>query len=66
MLADQFEWGRGRMADFFLRPPTLTDSNFAAIWPTDPKFLAFKDLNILKKYNKYQEASSILRMTLFT
>ena len=38
------DWGRGRPADFFLRPPTLTASNFAAVWPTDPKFLAIKDL----------------------
>ena len=30
------DWGRGRLADFFLRPPTLTASNFAALWPTDP------------------------------
>ena len=25
------DWGRGRLADFFLRPPTLTASNFAAL-----------------------------------
>ena len=56
------DWGRGRLADFFLRPPTLTASNFAALWPADPKFLALKDLNLLKKYTKYQEASSILRV----
>ena len=46
------DWGRGRPADFFLRPPTLTASNFAALWPTDPKFSAFKHLNLLKKHIK--------------
>ena len=56
------DWGRGRPADFFLRPPTLTASNFAALWPTDPKFSAFKHLNLLKKHTKNQEASSILRV----
>ena len=48
--ADWFEGGRGQMADFFLRPPTLTASNFAAIWPKDLKFTVIKDLNLLKKY----------------
>ena len=60
--ADWFGWGRGRLADFFLRPPTLTAGNFAALWPTDPKFLALKDLNLLKKYIKNQETSSILKV----
>ena len=50
------------MADFFMRPPTLTTGNFEAIWPKDLKFLAIKDLNCLNKYAKYQEASSILRV----
>ena len=54
------DWGR--LADFFLRPPTLTASNFAALWSTDPKFSAFKHLNLLKKHTKNQEASSILRV----
>ena len=48
------------MADFFVRPPTLTTDNFEAIWPKDLKFSAIKDLNYLKKYTKYQEASNIL------
>ena len=56
------DWGRGRLADIFLRPPTLIASNFAALWPTDPKFLTLKDLNPLKKYSKNQEASSILKV----
>ena len=30
-LADWLKWGRGQVADFFLRPPTLTASNFAAL-----------------------------------
>ena len=60
--ADWFKWGRGQLADFFLRPPTLIASNFAALWHTDPKFLPKKDLNLLKKYTKNQEASSILRV----
>ena len=38
------------MADFFLRPPTLTAGNFEALSPTDPKFLALKDLNLFKKH----------------
>ena len=58
--ADWFECGRGSMADFFVRPPTLTTGNFEAIWPKDLKISAIKDLNRLKKYVKYQEASSIL------
>ena len=60
--ADWFKWGKGWAADFFLRPPTLTASNFAALWPTDPKFLAIKDLNLFKKCIKNQEASSILKV----
>ena len=60
--ADRFEWGRGRTADFFLRPPTLTVGNFEALWPKDPKFSALKDLNLLKKHTKNQEASIILRV----
>ena len=58
--ADWFECGRGQMADFFVRPPTLTTGNFGAIWPKDLKISEIKDLNRLKKYAKYQEASNIL------
>ena len=54
--------GWGCMADFFVRPPNLTIGNFEAIWPKDLKFLAFKDLNYLKKYVKYQKTSSNLRV----
>ena len=49
--ADWFEWGRGRWADFFLWPPTLTAGNFEALWPTDPKFSVLKDLNPFLKYS---------------
>ena len=40
----------------------LTTGNFEAISPKDLKFLAIKNLNYLKKYAKFQEASSILRI----
>ena len=36
--------------------------NFAALWPTDSKFSAIKDLNFLKKHTKNQVASSILKV----
>jgi len=38
------------VADFFLRTPTLKANNFAALFPTDPKFLALKDLNLFSKF----------------
>ena len=57
MRADRFELGRGWMADFFLRPPTLTDNNFKALKSTDPIFTVFKDLNLFKNHIENQEAS---------
>ena len=60
--ANRFECGQGWKADFFFRPPTLIAKNFAALSTTNPKFSAFKDLNLLKKYIKNQEAISILRV----
>ena len=60
--ADWFERGRGQSADIFLWPPTLTAGNFEALWPTDPKFSALKDLNLFKTVPKVQEASIILRV----
>ena len=45
------------MADFFLRPPTLTASNFKALSAIDPIFTVLKDLNLLKNYTKSQKAS---------
>ena len=41
---------------------SLVAGNFAALWLTDPKFSAFKVLNLFKKYTKNQEASSIFRV----
>ena len=38
--------GMAEAADFFLRTPSLTASNFAALCPTDPKFKALKDLHL--------------------
>ena len=35
--------GKGRAADFFWRPPTLTIGNFAALWPTYHIFQVWKD-----------------------
>ena len=52
------------MADFFVRPPTLITGKFGALLPKDFKISAIKDLHCLKKYAKYQEASSILRVGL--
>ena len=60
--ANWFERGRGRMADFFLRPPTLTAGNFEALQPTDFKFSALIDWNVLKRQLKYQEAINNFRV----
>ena len=57
MQAKWFEWGRGRLAHIFLRPPTLKVGNFEALLCTDPKLLALKDLILFKKYIKNQKAS---------
>ena len=62
MRADRFECGRGRMADFSLRPPTLTADNFETLYLRDPKFLALKDLYSLKKYDEYQKTSYNFRL----
>ena len=40
----------------------LMAGNFAALWSRDPKFSAFKHLNLLKKHTRNQETSSILRV----
>ena len=55
-------WEGKNHLNFFFRPPTLIVSNFEALKSTDSKFLAFKDLNLLKKHIKNQETSSILRV----
>ena len=36
--------------------------NFAALWPTDFKFSATKDLNLLKKHTKNHEDSNNFRI----
>ena len=41
---------------------SLMACNFAALWPTDPKFSAFKDLNPFKTVSKAHKTSSILRV----
>jgi len=58
--AEWFEWGWGRFADFFLRPPTLT----AIIYDLQtPSFLQKKDLILFPKYSKIQEAGSTSRVS---
>ena len=64
MRAERFKSGQGGMADFFLRPPTLTDNNFKALKSTDPIFTVFKDLNLFKKCTKNQETSCNFRLGL--
>ena len=54
--------GPGSGGRLFMRSPTLTASNFAALWPTDLKFSAFKDLKPFSKCVKFQEVTSILRL----
>ena len=51
MRADQFEWGQSWAADFFLRPPALTASNFEALWSIDQRAakLIAVDVRGLKK-----------------
>ena len=39
-----------------------SQSNFVALWPTDPIFSALKDLNLLQMYIKNQMAGSILKV----
>ena len=54
--------GMAEAADFFLRTPTLTASNFAALWPKDPKFWASKHFSHFLNETKVQEASNILKV----
>ena len=49
-------------ADFFLTPPNLMASNFAALSSTDPKFLALKDLLFFSQHIEFQDAGSILKV----
>ena len=55
-------WGQGCAADIFLKPPTLKAGNLKALFSTDPIFTVLKDLNLLKKYTKNEEASYNLRL----
>ena len=52
----------GRKTNFFLRPRTLTASNFKALLSTDSLFTVSKDLNLLKKYTKYQKINDNFRL----
>ena len=52
--------GMAEAADIFLRTLNLTASNFEALWHTDPKVLAFKDLKPFSIVSKVQEAGSSL------
>ena len=45
--------GAGAGWQTFLRPPTLTASNFAALWPTEPKFSASKHLIFFKRFRSF-------------
>ena len=54
--------GMAEAADFFLRTPTLTASNFAALRPTDPKFSSLKDLFFFSKCIEFQAADSTLKV----
>ena len=54
--ADWFKWGRGSVADFFLRPLTLTASIFADLWPTDPILIVWKVLNPFERYTTSSRA----------
>ena len=54
--------GMAEAADFFLRTPTLTASNFTALLPTDPKSLALKDLLFFSQCIEFQCAGSILKV----
>ena len=47
---------------FFLRAAILTASNFEALKPKDSLFTVSKDLNLLKKHTKNQEASYKFRL----
>ena len=53
---------RAGAADFFLKPPNLTPSNFEVLYSTDSLFIALKDLSLLKKYIKNQKASIISKI----
>ena len=53
--------GMAKAADFFLRTPTLASNNFAALWSTNPKFSALKDLNSFSTVSKVENAGNSLK-----
>ena len=54
--------GMAEAADFLLRTPTLTASNFAALQSTHPKFLAIKDLLFFSQRIEFQGLGTILKV----
>ena len=54
--------GLGPVGILFLRPPTLTASNFEALKSTDLIFTVIKDLNLLKRHINNQEAGYNFRL----
>ena len=58
-LSNQLAWVRTQAESNHSQ--SLMARHFAALWPTDPKFSALKDLNPFKKLWKLQDASSSLR-----
>ena len=53
---------KAEVADSFLRPLTLTATDFRALQSTDPILTVLKDLNPLKRYAKFKEASHNFRL----
>ena len=45
--------GMAEAADFYLRIPDLTATNFEALLPTDFKFLVSNDLNLFESASKF-------------
>ena len=57
--------GPGLFGRLFLRPPILTGGNFEALKPINPLFTIIKDIKLLKKHIKNQEASYNFRLGFF-
>ena len=66
MRAEWFECGRGWMADFFLRPPILTASNFEALSPTDSIFQALTDLSPFQNERRFKRLAAFLGLVLLS
>ena len=54
-----------KVAKFLLRTPTLTASNFEALYPTDPILPVWKDLTPFQKVARVQKAGSVLSIHVF-